>query len=423
MTRLTYTGTPDKCAPRNGRLHDASGADFFAQAKEKARLEGVPVPKDAIIVDGEFHRDRCDPKDTKKSWTYVARGDGVPNVDFYDHRRGGDKPIFSLKGTMPDGMGAARIAEEFAANKAKREAEKAEGHANAATEAARMWAAAQPASPEHPYVKAKGIRPHIARQLGGLLLVPVFHGGDLAGLQKIWPDGKKKQFLSGTPASGGYCVIGELPEPGGPVLIAEGFATGATLHEVTGHAVIVAFFADNLLPAALALKHSLPGVEFVVCADDDWKRVDKKTGLPENIGLIKAREAALSIGAKLAVPDFRRFERGEKDTDFNDLHKLDSATCNALDGRGQCSGASNARHLSKTRKTGKGLLLLLLFRMSRCHFFGNFPRAISSPSQLSAPRWGAWRGRFRNRCAIASRHLRDCRAGRSGVRNTSASRC
>ena len=40
-----------------------------------------------------------------------------------------------------------------------------------------------------------------------------------------------------------------------------------------------------------------------------------------NPGLTKAREAALEIGAGLAVPDFGE-SRGSRETDFNDLHQV-----------------------------------------------------------------------------------------------------
>ena len=40
-----------------------------------------------------------------------------------------------------------------------------------------------------------------------------------------------------------------------------------------------------------------------------------------NPGLTKAREAALEIGAGLAVPDFGE-SRGSRETDFNDLHRV-----------------------------------------------------------------------------------------------------
>ena len=71
-----------------------------------------------------------------------------------------------------------------------------------------------------------------------------------------------------------------------------------------------------------------------ICSDDDWKRVNKKTGKPENVGMIKATEAAFAIGAKLAVPDFSVFSeyRRDTDTDFNDLNRLNREHENRLDG-------------------------------------------------------------------------------------------
>jgi phage/plasmid primase-like uncharacterized protein/RecA-family ATPase len=288
----------------------------------KAAAVGHVTPKGQIIANGKMHRFKCDPKDAKRSCSFVAHADGVPNIALYDWRKGGDKPVFTANGPMPDGVDMAQLAEEAKANKAKHEAEEAAKHASAAKAAQSLWSNAKPASPDHQYLKAKGIKPHIARQICGMLLLPVMQGEEIAGYQQIWPDGQR-QFGAGTPASGGYCIIGDLPETGGPVLMSESFSTGATLHEVTGYPVIVAFFADNLLP--VAKQFEMAPFDVVICSDDDWRAAG-------NPGLTKAREAAFTTGAKLAVPDFSRFKRGEKDTDFNDLHRLDKATCNALDG-------------------------------------------------------------------------------------------
>ncbi|MEO6929442.1 MAG: toprim domain-containing protein, partial [Casimicrobiaceae bacterium] len=94
------------------------------------------------------------------------------------------------------------------------------------------------------------------------------------------------------------------------ICIAEGFATGASIHEATGHAVAVAFNAANLAPVAVALRDKLPDVRMIVCADDDY-RTDG------NPGMTKAREAALAVSGLLAIPDFGD-NRPEGATDFND---------------------------------------------------------------------------------------------------------
>ena len=97
-------------------------------------------------------------------------------------------------------------------------------------------------------------------------------------------------------------------------MIAEGFATGASIHEATGHAVAVAFNAGNLKAVAQALRAKFPTLRLIVAADDDWKTDD-------NPGMTKAREATKAIGGLLAVPRFPA-DRPDGATDFNDLARL-----------------------------------------------------------------------------------------------------
>ena len=151
---------------------------------------------------------------------------------------------------IPNGMDAAGITEDAKANKAKAEADTKTARAKAATTAKNIWFKSTEATPDHPYLRAKGIQPHGARvDDQGRLVIRVERDGELVGLQFITPAGEgwKKEFLKGTPAAGSYYVIGEL---GDKVCIAEGFATAVSIHEATGDAVVVAFFADNLLAVA-----------------------------------------------------------------------------------------------------------------------------------------------------------------------------
>ena len=134
--------------------------------------------------------------------------------------------------------------------------------------------------------------------------------GKITSLQFINCDGEKR-FLSGG-EKGGY-LIGKI-EAGKPIYIAEGFATGASIHEATGHAVVVAFDAGNLRKIADALRAKYPDAVIVLCADDDYQTEG-------NPGLTKATEAARSVGALLAIPDFGA-NRPDKATDFNDMVSL-----------------------------------------------------------------------------------------------------
>ena len=76
----------------------------------------------------------------------------------------------------------------------------------------------------------------------------------LHSLQFISREGDKR-FLIGGRVSGCYFPIGK---PDGALCIAEGYATGASIHEATGTAVAVAFNAGNLLPVASALRAKFP---------------------------------------------------------------------------------------------------------------------------------------------------------------------
>ena len=123
--------------------------------------------------------------------------------------------------------------------------------------------------------------------------------------------GFNKRFLSGGKVTGGFCQIGSKSDS---IVICEGFATGASIHEATGLVVAVAFHSGNLLPVSRAIREKFPNHKLIIAADDDWKNKD-------NTGIKKAKEAASSVGGYLAIPKFSE-NRDEKDTDFNDLARL-----------------------------------------------------------------------------------------------------
>lgn len=200
----------------------------------------------------------------------------------------------------------------MAALRRDHDAEQRKRQADAAAASVIRWSAAHPAV-EHPYLQAKGIRPHGIRiEANHTLLIPMRDtDGRLHSLQAIAPDGSKR-FMPGGRVKGCYCSIGR---PSGRLVICEGYATGATIHEDTGQAVAVAFNSGNLLHVAKALRSKYPCMTLVLAADDDWKT-------DGNPGVKAATEAAHAVGGLLAVPNFAGYERSDKDTDFNDLHRL-----------------------------------------------------------------------------------------------------
>jgi putative DNA primase/helicase len=280
------------------------------QFRDTIRAAGLNPP-DVIHDDGKLHRFAPNGKKRDDAGWYVMHGDGIPAGAFGDWRTGFQTDWRADVGRTLTPAEEAAHRERIAAAKRQREAEEVRRHAQAAALAATTWQAAQPAPADHDYLRRKGIAPHGARVADdGRIIVPVRIAGEFASLQYIASDGAKR-FLPGGRVAGGYFGIGK-PDGAEGLCIAEGFATGASVHEATGHPVAVAFFADNLERVAVALKAKYPDVAITVCADDDY-RTDG------NPGIAKATAAARAAGGKVAIPNFGA-DRPEGATDMNDLH-------------------------------------------------------------------------------------------------------
>lgn len=168
-------------------------------------------------------------------------------------------------------------------------------HASAAERAAKLWARAHPATNAHPYLQRKTIHAYGIRQLRDMLVIPARDvSGALHTLQFISADGSKR-FLTGGRKAGCYFAIGKVFDS---LLLAEGLATGSTLHQATGAAVAVCFDCGNLLAVARALRDKFPRLRLVICADND-------AHTPGNPGVTHAKAAARAVGGYLAVPVFK----------------------------------------------------------------------------------------------------------------------
>jgi putative DNA primase/helicase len=96
----------------------------------------------------------------------------------------------------------------------------------------------------HPYLKAKHVQAHgDLREYRSALVLPLHDvNGDLHTLQFIGADGQKK-FLTGGKVSGCFFTLADKAE--GPLVLCEGYATGASIYEATGYAVIQRQSARN----------------------------------------------------------------------------------------------------------------------------------------------------------------------------------
>lgn len=278
------------------------------QFRDAIRTAGL-TPPEVIEADGTLRRFSSNGKRGDDAGWYLLHGDGIPAGSFGDWRSGISETWRAEVGRKftPAEQAAYRVRIE--AMRREREAEDARRHAEARERAAAIWRAATPAESSHPYLQRKGVGSHGLRAHEGAVVVPMRDGGELHSLQFIAPDGDKR-FLTGGRVAGCYYSIG-TPRGAAALCIAEGYATGATIHQATGYPVAVAFNAGNLEPVAQALRAKLPDLALILCADDD-------AATEGNPGVTKATAAARAVGGMLAIPDFGT-DRPEGASDFNDM--------------------------------------------------------------------------------------------------------
>lgn len=134
-----------------------------------------------------------------------------------------------------------------------------------------VWNRAAPAPADFPYLQRKQVPPNNCRTCydknmkDHVLIVPAYNAsGDLVGLERIpATQGQDKKHLK--QKKGAYHLIGTISE-GKPLYVAEGYATAASLHLITGQPVAVAFTAWNLEPVCQIFKARYK-VEPYACPD------------------------------------------------------------------------------------------------------------------------------------------------------------
>jgi putative DNA primase/helicase len=284
--------------------------DQFKQAIESAGLTAPVVIHD----DGVIHRFSTNGKARDDSGWYSFHTDGIAAGAFGCWRDGLQSTWCAKSDNAMTAAERDTHRQRIKAMQAQREAEQVQRQQSAATDAAQRLAAATPCT-QHAYTTAKGVQGHgVKVDSAGALIVPMRDtAGKLHSLQTITPDGDKR-FLSGGRVKGCYHSIGK---PDGLLIVCEGYATGASIHESTGHAVAVAFNAGNVPEVAVALRAKYPDLKIIIAGDDDHLT-------DGNSGMTKARAAAQAVGGLVAVPVFPA-GRPDKATDFNDLHQLAGA--------------------------------------------------------------------------------------------------
>ena len=330
----------------------------YDNVRDQLRAFGLEV--DHLVVDDRIHR--CRMSDEKKggSGWYVLHdlrtddGELLIVGAFGDWREGGSHKV-SLKGQTMTADQKRAIAERIKADRKRAEAQQKLRQQKAAEKAQRAWKKMLPEG-ECDYLARKRVQAYDVRFSNwGNMAIPVRDvAGTIHGLQIIYGDpetrkkkGRDKDFWpAGLAKRGHFHLIGA---PLWIILVAEGYATAASIHQATGLPVAVAFDAGNLQPVATALRKRYRTLKILLCADDDF-------ATPGNPGVTKADAAALAVSGEWIAPRFgndpfradleaaeldwslaatgdgraelkRQIEKiragRPKHTDFNDLHLLE----------------------------------------------------------------------------------------------------
>jgi len=294
--------------------------------KQAMSAIGLVAP-DHFHEDGKFNRIATTEKPRSRNGWYVFAKADPAMVIFGDWATGHHAQWCSqdTREFTIERKGEYKLAIKAAIKLA--DAERKLEHDTAAKQAAAIWGKAKPAT-DHRYLTAKGIQAHGTRVIsamqarevcpalstsltGPLLVIPMRDGSELRSLQFITEDGVKRP-LTGGQKQGCYFAIGGSIKT--RVIVAEGFATAASIHQATGEATAVAFDRTNLKAVAMKLKERFKSAEIVMGSDDDHQTAG-------NPGKTDATAAALAVEGRVVMPAFKgTLPPG---ADFNDLHQAE----------------------------------------------------------------------------------------------------
>lgn len=336
-------------------------ASNYDDACWQLRAAGL-LPKDGQFEIGKLRRCRVEGSKEARGWYHlheISKPDGsLLIVGAYGIWQGDDnnarKVTINKDELNPEEIAALK--KRLAEDRRKADQARAAEADRAAQLAAYAWAKYQPTG-QSDYLATKGVGAHGLRFTGGgSVVIPMCNvQGQVRGLQIIRShaqaskQGKlaKEFWPRGHMMGGTFHTLGMLT-PGCVVLMAEGYATGATLHEATGLTVVVAWSANNLGKVADVLRRRYAGIRILLCADDDDLKQCPSTSCNAKFQLSLAREncpqcglthkrknagvdacsaAAIAAAGAWVAPDWpdpdaryqRWLEHNAKATDFNDL--------------------------------------------------------------------------------------------------------
>lgn len=288
------------------------------------RSIGSVVTGEHPIMDGKKHRIRVEgDKQGERSGFYVGHLDGHP-AGYVKNNRTGIETKWKSKGyTLTDEERATLHA--LAAKKIQERAEaQRQEQEDAAQRVSKQLSELIPITTPTPYLQNKKIEPHAGiftdSEAKTTYIPAIDANGTPWSMQYIKEDGTKR-FAKNSRKEGCFHALGGLNAlvTAPALVIAEGYATAASISREIGFATISAFDAGNLEPVARALHEQFPDKPIIIMGDDD-KYLEINQGI--NPGKTKAMEAANAVNGAALFPIFAPSEQAgdpKAFSDFNDL--------------------------------------------------------------------------------------------------------
>lgn len=284
-------------------------AEFAERLREAGLiLDGPPV------MDGELHRVPVERNKSNKDGAYKGFLDGRP-AGYFENLHSGEKGTWKYSGHQLSTEDMGKLKAETAQKREQAARDRKNQQELVALRCQEQWEDnTVSAQNDQTYLSKKSVEAFgVKTDPRGNLIIPGRDvGGHIQTLQTITPYGKF--FAKGSAKTGAFHIIDPNKNFGqSPILIAEGYATAASIHMGTGEPVVCAFDAGNLLAVAQSLRTKYPDQSIIFMADNDQLH-------PENPGINKALQAAEAVQGFVSAPPFSPEEAQKGLTDWNDLH-------------------------------------------------------------------------------------------------------
>ena len=265
-----------------------------------SQLQAYGLQVDSLEI-GRMRRCKVEGDREKRDWYHLhelrlQNGDDVI-VGSFGVWRGAENNAtkVELRKTELSLEQAAALRKRISEDKKRSEAARKADAARAADKAAAWRKCSEQGSSD--YLEHKGVLAHGVRfSPEGALVIPMLDvAGRIHGLQLIHAKGSKRKlgkefWPAGIIKKHHFHLIGMVGVVTPIILVAEGYATGASLYEATGLPVAVAFDAGKLGPLFTQLHARYKNARILVCTADD-------AFSDGNPGVTCASAAALEVGA------------------------------------------------------------------------------------------------------------------------------